>query len=132
MLDPQTEDYVRQPYFAKLATIGQDGYPHVTIMWYLYDGGHFYMTTTTTRVKYRNVRRNPKVGFVIDSDPYKGLAVKGEVVDFISEDLQAWNRRIAARYTEPAELDRMVASLMADPRVILDIEPRALIRIGDW
>jgi len=132
MLDKQLEDYVNGRYFAKLATIGSDGYPHVTIMWYLYENGHFYMTTTTTRVKYRNVRRNPKIGFVIDSDPYKGLVVKGEVVDFLFDDLEAWNRRIAARYTERERLDAMVASLMKDPRVILDIRPTSLTRTGDW
>jgi PPOX class probable F420-dependent enzyme len=132
MLDRQLEDYVNGRYFAKLATIGGDGYPHVTIMWYLYENGHFYMTTTTTRAKYRNVRRNPKIGFMIDSDPYKGLLVKGDVINFLFDDLDNWNRRIAARYTEPARLDAMVASLMRDPRVILEIQPTALVRTGDW
>jgi PPOX class probable F420-dependent enzyme len=132
MLDQQLEDYVNGRYFAKLATVGRDGYPQITIMWYLYENGHFYMTTTTTRVKYHNVRRDPKVGFIIDSDPYKGLAVKGDMAGFLFDNLDGWNRRIAARYTEPERLDAMVAALMKDPRVILDIHPKAFTRIGDW
>jgi PPOX class probable F420-dependent enzyme len=131
MLDPQVEGFLDGHHLARLATIDAGGYPHVTVMWYLYDRGHFYMTTTTTRVKYHNVRRTPRVGFEIDSDPFRrALVVKADVAGFIREDLAQWNRRIAARYVEPDGLDAQVAELLRAPRVILDLVPVAVVRTG--
>ncbi len=132
ILDPQTEQFLAAAHFAYFATIGHDLYPQVTVMWYQYAAGHFYMTTTTDRVKYRNVRRNPKVGFTVGSDPYKALSVKADVIAFLTDDLPERNRRIAARYTLPAELNAQVAALMKDDRVILDMIPRAIVKIGTW
>jgi PPOX class probable F420-dependent enzyme len=130
MVTLEIESFLAERHCAALATTGRDGYPQVTIMWYLFERGRFYMTTTTDRVKYHNVRRDPRIGFAIYSDPYKGVMVKADVVDFIFDDLATWNRRIAARYTAPERLDAQVAQLLAAPRVILDIVPRTLKRLG--
>ena len=63
----------------RLGTVGRDGFPHVTPVWYVYEEGAFFVTTAADRVKARNMLHNPRVGFAIDSDlrPYRGLTATG-------------------------------------------------------
>ena len=69
----------REPNLAKLATINQDGTPHVLPLWYLHEGGDVLMTTRPTARKVRNIRRDPRVTVCIDrpTPPYAGVVVQG-------------------------------------------------------
>ena len=70
-LDPKVEDFLEGVNFAKIATLMKDGSPHVTPIWYMYEGSKLFINTTTERVKYRNIRRDPRVSFLIDDGyPY--------------------------------------------------------------
>jgi PPOX class probable F420-dependent enzyme len=68
--------------FAYLALVRRDGTPHVTPMWFDYDGSHFIFNTARGRVKDRIMRRRPKVAFAIQDpeDPYRYMQVRGRVV----------------------------------------------------
>ena len=58
--------------FAHLATIGPDGAPESSPMWFLWDGEHIKFTHTTNRKKYHNIQRDPRVAVSITDgdDPY--------------------------------------------------------------
>ena len=43
----------------RLGTIGRDGFPQVTPVWYLYEDGLFCITTASDRVKARNMLSPP-------------------------------------------------------------------------
>ena len=47
--------------FASLATVGADGAPQVTPVWFDWDGTHLRFNSAKGRVKDQNVRRTPKV-----------------------------------------------------------------------
>lgn len=65
--------------FAHLATNGLDGTPHSTPMWYRWDGAHLLLSTLTSRQKYRNLRRDPRVAVsILDPEyPYRYLQIRG-------------------------------------------------------
>ena len=69
--------------FASLALITGKGEPHVTPMWFGFDGDHVIFNTARGRVKDRILRRRPVVAFAIvdPADPYRYLQVRGTVVD---------------------------------------------------
>jgi PPOX class probable F420-dependent enzyme len=69
--------------FASLALVTSKGEPHVTPMWFGFDGEHVIFNTARGRVKDRILRRRPVVAFaVVDpADPYRYLQVRGRVVD---------------------------------------------------
>jgi 2-phospho-L-lactate guanylyltransferase len=124
--DGQLAAFLNQPgLLMRLGTLGQDGYPQVTPVWYLYEDGVFYITTASDRVKTANMLARPKVGFAVDSDvrPYRGVSVWGQArLVAEGEAARALTRRIAARYVPAERLADMVASLMQAPRVIFAIE----------
>lgn len=136
LIDSATEAFISQPgLLMRLGTVGRDGFPHVTPLWYLYQEGVFFITTASDRVKARNMLHNPRVGFAIDSDqrPYRGLSATG-IARLVAEGEAArpLTQRIAARYVPPERLSAMVASLMQAPRVVYAIDPRQVARMGSW
>lgn len=135
-LDAQIEAFLQQPgLLMRLGTVGRDGFPQVTPVWYLYADGLFYITTAGDRVKTRNMLADPRVGFAIDSDvkPYQGLSVWGRArLAAEGEEARSMTRRIAARYVSADRLDAMEKTLMQSPRVVFTIEPVRLARMGSW
>lgn len=92
----------------KLATVGADGGPHVMPVWFVLDGDELVFTTAARSVKGRNLRRDPRVAFVVDDQapPFAFVHIRGRVT--ISEDPDELLRlatAIGARYmgTERAE-----------------------------
>ena len=73
---PKAKEFLRGVYFAKLGTVMKDGSPHVTPIWYMYEDGKFFVNTTPDRVKYWNIRRDPRVCLLID-DGYPYLVIFG-------------------------------------------------------
>jgi PPOX class probable F420-dependent enzyme len=87
---PETHaDLLTKPAFAHLATVGADGAPQVTPMWFDWDGRDLLFSTLKTRRKYANARRDPRVTVSIaDPDnPYRYLQITGEAV--LEDDVAA-------------------------------------------
>lgn len=80
-------EFLRANRKAALATVDRDGFPHVVAMSYYEKDGIYYMTSYGKAQKVLNIRRNPKVGLMIESgDAYaelKGVMVRGtcEIID---------------------------------------------------
>jgi PPOX class probable F420-dependent enzyme len=86
---------------AKVATVRENGRPHVTPVWIDLDGEVVVFTTGARSVKGRDLRRDPRVMICIDDDapPFAFVLIEG-VAD-LSEDLDAlrtWATRIGGRY----------------------------------
>lgn len=64
---------------AILATIGGDGYPQVTALWFLVDeDGQIKLSLNTARQKLKNLRKHPECTFFIldPANPYRTLEVR--------------------------------------------------------
>ena len=64
---------------ASLATIGRNGFPQVTEIWFLHDDGEIKLSLNTARLKTRNLRRVPKCSLLLLDleNPYRYLEVRG-------------------------------------------------------
>src|SRR5215469_15795783 len=63
--NPKIQKILHSKGFAHLATVGPEGDPQSSPMWFLWDGEHIKFTHTTTRQKYRNIQRDPRVAVSI-------------------------------------------------------------------
>lgn len=131
--DAETLEFLSRPLLMRLATHGADGYPQVTPVWFMQQDGSLYCSTEQERVKVRNILRNPRVGASIDDDhPYRGISLKG-IASVREKEIEPLVRRIAARYVPARELDALMAWLFKGPRVVLQITPVNVVKIGaDW
>ncbi len=80
--DAKVEAFLKEPHFGKIGTLKKDGSPHVTPIWYIYEDGKLIVNTTTERVKFRNIRRDARVCFLVDDGyPYVAIFGKARIAD---------------------------------------------------
>jgi PPOX class probable F420-dependent enzyme len=74
--------------FAHVATVGADGHPHNSVMWITRDGDHLVVNTAAGRVKWHNMRRDPRVSISVSppDDTTLNYSIKGRVVEMRTED----------------------------------------------
>ncbi len=89
---------------ASVATVGPDGAPQVTVMWFLWADGQILVNSRAGRVKTRNLARDPRVALaVVDHrDPYRSLHLQGQVARTATgasarEDIDRLSRRYTGR-----------------------------------
>jgi PPOX class probable F420-dependent enzyme len=65
--------------FARLATLGRDGTPQLTVMWFRRMDNEFRMVCEPNAAKARNIARDARVAIVIEhpADPYRYLQFRG-------------------------------------------------------
>ena len=86
----------------KLATVREDGRPHVAPIWFVLDGDDLIFNTWHESVKGKNLVRDGRIALTVDEEvaPYAFVIVEGTVE--ITEDDPAeslkWATRIGARY----------------------------------
>ncbi len=68
--------------FAALALTRDDGTPHVSPVWFDYDGQDIILNTARGRVKDRVLKRRPVVALAVmdPQNPYRYLLIRGRVV----------------------------------------------------
>jgi PPOX class probable F420-dependent enzyme len=117
---PESHRDLLDSQVATLATVGPDGRPQVSEVWFLAEGDTVRISLNTSRQKTRNLRRNPACGLlVLDlANPYRYLEIRGDaVVD--PDDDYTFARKAGAKYgTDLREHDRP-----GESRVVVTIRP---------
>jgi nitroimidazol reductase NimA-like FMN-containing flavoprotein (pyridoxamine 5'-phosphate oxidase superfamily) len=115
-----------------LATIDQDGFPHVVAMgFYVGEDGAFYMTSYAKAQKVLNIRRNPKVGLMVETGAsyaeLRGVMVRGACQ--IIDDVQTVRRVMNHRRRSSPESGRRGSLDSAPKRVVLKVTAH---KIASW
>jgi PPOX class probable F420-dependent enzyme len=124
--------FLRDHQKAAFATLDKDGFPHVVGMNYLVKDGAFYMTSYGKAQKVVNVRRNPRVGLLVESgDSYselRGVMVRGhcEIIDDVEAVKATFAAMAEARGARAPSRDAVAS---APKRVVLKVIPS---RITSW
>ena len=131
-LDPHEQaEFLRTQSKAALATIDNAGYPHVVAMSYFVKDGAFYMTSYSKAQKVLNIRRNPKVGLMIESGgsygELRGVLVRGTCE--ILEGVEAVEEAFAGMAEARGQPRRREAVSSAPKRVVLKIVPE---KVFSW
>jgi PPOX class probable F420-dependent enzyme len=122
--------FFRENHKASLATIDQDGFPHVVGMNYVAKDGAFYMTSYGKAQKVVNIRRNPRVGLMVESGAsypeLRGVMVRGrcEIIEG-PEAVQVVFAAMAERRGNGAPASGAIDS--APKRVVLKVIPEKVI-----
>src|SRR3990172_9733519 len=79
LISADVKAFLSQPHVAALATVRPDGRPHVTPVWYDFDGSEFTVASFRTTQKLKNVARK---GFAVlciftQEPPYRNDIVEG-------------------------------------------------------
>ena len=121
------QDLLHMPALAYLATLGPDGAPQVSAVWFLWDGTQLLFALNKQRQKYRNLVRDPRVAIAISdpANPYRALELRGSVTgieaDSDYEFINAASRKYLQRPATPEERGR------AEDRVVIRVTPERVI-----
>ena len=126
-LSADVRAFLQGKHFGKLATVQKDGSPHVTPVWYMLEDGKVIVNTTTERVKYFNVRRDPRVALLIDNG-YSYVMIAGRARVAEERDHKKDIETLAVRYMgEEAGKKAARERYWRDPRVSLEIIPSNVV-----
>ena len=111
---------------ATLATIGSDGRPQLSEMWFLADGDAVMLSLNTSRQKMKNLRANPAVTLLILdlANPYRYLEIRGDA-EITPDDDYTFADRLGAKY----QSDLRDRDQPGDTRVVVTIRPA---RVRAW
>lgn len=116
-LSPAMRDFLLVTRFAVLATINPNGPPQLSVMWYLLEGDDIVFNTKRGRQKERNLRRDPRVSFIVE-DGYRFVRINGRTVE-IPDPAAAQRdiRRLAVRYQGEAKAAQAMERFAREERV---------------
>lgn len=128
---------LRETIVARLATIDDDGYPHIVPVWTEWDGTAMWLVARARSAYVAHLPARPKVALSIvrpDAADTRALILgRAEVMAGpgpLEGEMEAMARRMARRY-EGAEGDRYIDESIDWPRVLIRIVPDRVQSWGD-
>ena len=111
---------------ATLATIGSDGRPQLSEIWFLADGDTVMISLNTTRQKTRNLHANPATTvLILDlANPYRYLEIRGDAEITPDDDYTFADPHPAKYQSDLRDRDQP-----GDKRVVVTIRPA---RVRAW
>ena len=117
---------------ARLATIGEDGCPQVTPVWFEYRDGVVEIASERKSFKIRNMLQNQRVALVVDDEnpPNRSAMIKG-YAEIVEEDVGGAILRQAVRYLGKEEGKIYADSLNSKLFVLVRVHP-VKIKTGSY
>ena len=114
---------------AHIATIGPDGEPQSTPVWFGWDGQYLLFSQTKGRQKYRNVQRDPRIALsIVDvTNPFRYLEIRGVVARIEDDKDNAFINSMAKKYINQ---DVYPNHQPGDERVIVYVKPEHTTKMG--
>ncbi|WP_433630688.1 pyridoxamine 5'-phosphate oxidase family protein [Nocardia sp. CA-120079] len=135
MSDAEISEFLQRSRIATLATIGPNGAPHLTAMWYALIDGEIWFETKAKSQKAVNLGRDPRVTCMVEAgqtyDQLRGVSIEGhaEIIDD-PDRLFAVGVSVWERYTGPySEEVRPLVEQMLNKRIAVRVVPD---RLRSW
>ncbi|MBB5629471.1 PPOX class F420-dependent oxidoreductase [Sphaerisporangium krabiense] len=135
MSDDEWRRFVREgTRTGKIGVTRADGRPHVTPVWFTFDGDDFVFTTARSGQKARSMRRDPRVSICVDDErpPYAFVMIEGTAT--LSDDLdelRKWATVLGGRYMGPDLAEEYGRRNGAPGEVVVRVRPGRVIAASD-
>ncbi|MFG2124921.1 pyridoxamine 5'-phosphate oxidase family protein [Streptomyces sp. NPDC048710] len=89
MMTPgELDEFLTSQRTCRVATVSTDGAPHVSALWFAWDGTSLWLYSVVRSRRWTQLRRDPRVAVVVDSgeeyDQLRGVELSGRV-EFVGE-----------------------------------------------
>ena len=124
---PESHQDLLKADVATLATLGPDGYPQVTALWFLFDDDTLKLSLNTTRQKVKNLQAHPECTlFILDpANPYRTLEIRARAE--ITPDVDyAFVKKLGAKY---GGADVRSNDRPGETRVVVSLQP---VKVNTW
>jgi len=116
------ERFLAPPQIALLVTVGPEGAPHPTPVWYRYTARFLTVSTTIPTIKVRNLRRDSRLAVCVYNDvkgtEYVSMIGVAQVIE--GSDIWDETKKIVEHYVEPGQVvDEWISRMRLQQRVII-------------
>jgi len=117
---PASHQDLLQTQVATLGTVGRDGRPQLTAVWFLATGDEVAISLNSSRQKTKNLLSNPHCSLLIldFANPYRYLELRGDA-EIVPDDDYSFADQVGAKYSS----DLRVHDGPGDKRVKVIIRP---------
>lgn len=81
MTDPERDAFLTGERTCRVASTGADGSPHVTPLWFVWDGSALWLTSIVKSQRWTDLQRDGRVGVVVDTGhdffELRGVEIRG-------------------------------------------------------
>ena len=119
---PESHGDLLQSAVASLATIGPDGRPQLTEVWFLYEDGSISLSLNSSRQKTKNLVARPHCSLLILdlADPQRYVEIRGDAE--VSPDDGSFAEKVGRKYS----VDLRAYDQPGDERVVIRIVPQRI------
>jgi PPOX class probable F420-dependent enzyme len=113
---------------ATLATVGKDGYPQVSALWFLFDDdGKIKLSLNTSRQKTKNLQAHPECTlFILDpANPYRTMEIRAQAEITPDQDY-TFAKKLGAKY---GGADLSANDRPGESRVVVTLQP---VKVNTW
>lgn len=83
MTEEERDDYLRVERVCRVASVGADGNPHVTPLWFVWDGTALWLNSIVKSQRWVDLHRHPHIAVVVDGGveffELHGVEIEGTV-----------------------------------------------------
>jgi nitroimidazol reductase NimA-like FMN-containing flavoprotein (pyridoxamine 5'-phosphate oxidase superfamily) len=137
---PELDEFLAQPLLLKLACLRPDGWPYIVPLWYAWHDRKLYVVGRERAVWIDYIRREPRVGVLVDEDARRhrrvqmtatarvveGPVRRGQGSEFWRNEL---DRLLVARYMADERGQRYREVTAERPRFLVEISP---VQVTSW
>ena len=129
----KNEKFLKSQKILRLATIDSSGNPHIVPVWYMYTNGKFYVGTNTNTRKAKNIKKNSKISFCVDtgirSPDIIGVMGTGRAKLILkTRRVKSIAKKVLLRYFTSLK-NKSAQELLDQTDCIIEIAPK---KITDW
>jgi PPOX class probable F420-dependent enzyme len=119
---PESHQDLLQSSVGSLATIGPDGRPQLTEVWFLYEDGSIALSLNSTRQKTKNLKARPHCSLLILdlAVPERYIEIRGDVE--VTPDDGSFVKKVGEKYSA----DLSSYDQPGDKRVVVRIVPQKI------
>ena len=125
---PESHQDLLKTQVAILATNGQDGYPQVTALWFLFDeDATLKLSLNSTRQKMKNLQAHPECTLLLldTANPYRTMEVRARA-EIMPDADYAFAKKLGAKY---GGADLSKNDHPGETRFVVSLEP---IKVNTW
>jgi PPOX class probable F420-dependent enzyme len=126
---PTVHRFLQERPTATLGTVRRDGSPQASVVWYLWDGSTFLISTVPTTAKWHNLRRDPRCSLCVEEPESGQMVVAYGRARLDDGDVRARTRDLVAKYYDnDADTDaHMERIFQSNDRVLIEVIPDRMI-----
>jgi PPOX class probable F420-dependent enzyme len=125
---PESHQDLLKADVAMLATLGRDGYPQVTAIWFLFDDdGVLRLSLNTSRQKVKNLQAHPECAlFILDpANPYRTMEIRARA-EIAPDPDYVFAKKLGAKY---GGVDLKGNDRPGETRVVVTLQP---VKVNIW